>query len=140
MLPQNMHSKIFLKKFLPQNYSFKIELAKPENQKFLKFLFIFLFVERELFKHKQKKKKISYTFPHTETNFSKLKFLIIIIRHFFSIYNIFSILNQFLFLIFWEIFVTFTAILLLFFFSSLGRFWYFSRAFFVVFPCFLDNI
>ena len=42
------------------------------------------------FKYKRKRKKVSYTFPYKEAKFSKLKHLLImIIRHFFSFYNIF---------------------------------------------------
>ena len=48
-----------------------------------------VFSEREPFKCKHKRKKVSYTFPYKQIKFSKSKhFLIIIIKSFFSFYNI----------------------------------------------------
>ena len=63
-----------LKNFLSFLY-FRLQLAKPENQKFLTFFLI------------------------KEQNFLKY-FLIVFIKHFFSFYNIFFILNKLLFFIF----------------------------------------
>ena len=63
-----------LKNFLSFLY-FRLQLAKPENKKFLIFFLI------------------------NEQNFLKY-FLIVLIKHFFSFYNIFFILNKLLFFIF----------------------------------------
>ena len=66
---------------------------------------------------------------YEEAKFSKWKyFFIIIIKRFFSFYNIFSILKKYLFFIFWEI-LRVTLITLLPLLFSLKRFWYLSRAF-----------
>ena len=61
------------------------------------------------------KSKISYTVPYQEAKFSKSKFfLIIIIKCFFSFYDPFLYTQPVYFFIFWEVFVTFTTMLLLF--------------------------
>ena len=53
------------------------------------------------------KTNVSYTYSYKKEKFPKLKYLLIImIKHFFSFYNIFSVLNKLLFFIFWEIFET----------------------------------
>ena len=57
-----------------------------------------------------------YTFLYKEAKFSKWKCIfIIVIKRFFSFYNIFFYTQQALFFIFWEIFLTFTTIFSLFF-------------------------
>ena len=62
-----------------KNLCFRMKLARPEDQKFLIFLF----------KHKCKRKEVFYTFPYKEAKFSKLKCcLVFITKHFFS-FNIF---------------------------------------------------
>ena len=77
----------------------------------------FLFVERELFKYKHKRKKVSYTVPYKEEKFSKLKcFLIIIIKSFFSFYNIFFYTQQAFIFHLLRDFVTFMIILSIFLF------------------------
>ena len=62
------------------------------------------------------KSKISYTFSDKETKFSKLKYFpIIILKRFFSFFNIYFYTEQAFVFHFWEIFITFTTILSLFF-------------------------
>ena len=122
--------------------SLKTELAKSENQKNLtKIPHIFCLLRENPSNISRKEKRFS-CFPCKEANFSKLKWFFFTIKKifFWSLYSIFSILNQFIFFIFWEIFVTFTTILLLFFFSFLERFWYLPQAFFAVFLYFFGNI
>ena len=91
-----------------------------QERKTLKKLLIFQGVTWKAWKSKKN---------YEEAKFSKLKyFFIIITKHFFSFYNIFSILKKYLFFIFWEI-LRVTLITLLRLFFSLKRFSYISRAF-----------
>ena len=54
---------------------------------------------------KAQRKKVSCTFLYKEGRFSKLKyFLVIMIKHFFSFYDVFSILRNLLSIIFWWIY------------------------------------
>ena len=75
---------------------FRSDPAKPGNQK----IHIFCLLRGSFSNISAKEKSFLYL-PFKEENFYKLKyFLIIIVKCFFSFYNIFSILIKLLFLIF----------------------------------------
>ena len=99
---------------------------------FMYFIYVFIFLIDMVL--------IKYPFKWTSKLIFKTNISYNYKKAFFSCSRIlFCILNKLLFFIFWQIFVTFTTVLLLFSFSSLGRFWYLSWAFFAVFLYFLDN-
>ena len=137
LLPQKIYLKnLFLKMTCSKNAFSKFLLKK-----FLIFLFTFLVCWERTFEAKTQKKNVSYTFPYTEARFSKLKyFLMIIIKQFFSLYNIFSKLSKLFVSIFWEIFVTFPTILMLFFVFFFRKFLIYFASFIVTFLFFLDNV
>ena len=125
-----------------QTHAYKtsyISGGKLQNLKIKKFVF-FVCLKR-CFKMQIQKKKLSYTFSYKEANFSKLKyFVIIIVRRFFSFYNIFFHTQQaFLFHLLRDFCNVHDRIVgFVFFFRKILI--SFKSLFFVVFLCFLDNI